>query len=647
MSVQNKYIQTEEKQRTAGGVTPLRKSRRIPKEISPAVNEVDFWKVDVSGLFWSPRLQANQAYAVKSILRCLEKRIRNFSAVSTNQSIPHQGIFYDDSDVYKALEGIAYCLQGQRDKELESTVDSIIDTIASSQWEDGYINTYYSLPEKRKAQRWTDLKDKHELYCAGHLIEAGIAYFNATGKTKLLDTAVKFADCIDSYFGPNKIQDVDGHQEIELSLIKLYKVTKKHKYLNLAKFFLDQRGNNHSRTIYGEYHQDHKPVVEQEEAVGHAVRAGYMYAAMTEIVAQTNDLKYKVALNKLWGDVVSSKMYITGGTGSRHDIEGYGLPYELPNKDAYSETCASIANVFWNQRMFLIHHDAKYIDIIERILYNAFLSGISLGGDEFFYVNPLEHDGNYPFNISTTNRQPWYSCSCCPTNVVRFVPTISKYIYGLSKNSVYVNLFIPCQTVLQIAEQSVQLQLRTNYPWDGRIQLIVKPELTEKFQIKLRIPGWAQGKPVPSDLYQYLAPRKNPIPLSVNGQNIGYEMENGYAIIERTWVHGDVVEMNLPMPVNQVICHEMVENNQGKIALERGPLVYCVEWPDNKQDIDDIQLAPDTHFITESHPDLLNGIVTISGNNSENNEKFTAIPYYAWSHRGTGKMKVWLPSEQA
>lgn len=647
MSTQNKNIQTEDKRQSKDSVTFLRKIRRIPAETCPVLNEVNFGNIDITDLFWSPRLQANRIYAAKLILKkYLNERILNFSAVSSKQNIPHRGIYYDDSDVYKTLEGIAYCLQNQPNEELENFADKVIDTIASSQWEDGYVNTYYSLPEKRKEQRWTNLKDKHELYCAGHLIEAGIAYLNATGKTKLLSVAVKFADYIDSYFGPNKVQDVSGHQEIELSLIKLYQATNQQKYLNLAKFFLNLRGNNHTRITYGEYCQDHKPVIEQDKAVGHVVRAGYMYSAMADIVAQTNDSLYKMALDRLWNNVVSKKMYVTGGVGSRHDIEGYGQAYELPNKDAYSETCASIANIFWNHRMFLIHRDAKYIDILERILYNAFLSGISISGDEFFYVNPLEHDGNFHFNINTTSRQPWYSCSCCPTNAVRFVPTIGKYIFGLFQESVYINLFMSCRTVLRIAEQRVQLQLRTNYPWDGSIQLIVKPELTAKFQIKLRVPGWAQGKPFPSDLYRYLDGHEHAIALRINEQHIEYKMENGYAVIDRTWTNGDVVEMNLPMPVNQVICHEKVEDNQGKIALERGPLVYCAEWPDNEQDLDHIQLTPDTHFTTKYHSDLMNGIVTISGKNNENNKKFTAIPYYAWSHRGTGKMKVWLPSEQ-
>ena len=372
-----------------------------------------------------------------------------------------------------------------------------------------------------------------------------------------------------------------------------------------------------------------------------------MYSAMADIVAQTNDVKYKAALDRLWDNVVSKKMYLTGGVGSRHGIEGYGLAYELPNNDAYSETCASIANILWNHRMFLIHHDAKYIDILERILYNAFLSGVSSSGDEFFYVNPLEHDGSSPFNMNTARRQPWYSCACCPTNVVRFIPTIAKYIFGLSAKSVYINLFMSCRTVLHIAEHTVQLELKTNYPWDGSIRLTVNPEQAAKFQIKLRIPGWAQREPVPSNLYRYLEGPEHAIPLRINGQQIDYRMENGYAVIDRIWAEGDVVEMDLPMPVNQVICHEKVEDNRGKIALERGPVVYCIEQFDNEQDIDEIQLAPDTHFTTEYRSDLLDGITTISGRNNENNTKFTAIPYYAWSHRGTGKMKVWLPSEQA
>lgn len=649
MDSENTNIQASQVPKTSLEPVPFRVKRKF-SESSSALKPTPFQNVKLTDHFWKNRITTNRKITIPLVInKCQDGRIYNFFAAGSKLNVPHEGIYFDDSDVYKLLEGITYCLQDEPDEELENIADDIIDKITLAQWEDGYLNTYYSIPQKRREKRWQNLKDRHELYCAGHLIEAAIAYFEVTRDPKLLNVAIKFVDHINTRFGPHGKKDVDGHPEIELSLMKLFRLTGKEEYLKLAKFFLDERGNNNNRKTYGTYSQDHKLVAEQDEAVGHAVRAGYLYCAMADIVAQTGNPEYHRTLDRIWDNVVSKKIYITGGVGSKHEIEGYGQEYELPNKTAYCETCASIANIFWNHRMFLLHPHAKYIDVLERILYNSLLAGISLEGDAFFYVNPLEHDGEFLFNINTAGRQPWYSCACCPTNLVRFIPTVPGYIFTQYNDDLFVNLFIACHTTLFIKNQKVQFRIVTEYPWDGKIQLIIKPERNVRFQVRLRIPGWSQGKPLPSDLYRYLDHLKEEIVLKINGHKIEYNEENGYALIDRLWTHEDCIEMNLPMPVNRVICHEKVAENRGKIALERGPLVYCAEWPDNKTDIDQIHLNRDMTLHAEFHPDLLNGIVLISDTkpNEQKNSKITAIPYFAWSHRGMGKMAVWLPCSGA
>jgi DUF1680 family protein len=493
--------------------------------------------------------------------------------------------------------------------------------------------------------RWHDLKASHELYNAGHLYEAAYAHYRATGKRNLLNIALKNADLIADTFGPDKLLAPPGHQIIETGLVKLYRVTGEEKYLDLAKFFLDQRGNSEGHELYGNYSQDHKPVVEQNEAVGHAVRAAYMYSGMADIAALRRDSLYLEAVDRIWENIVSKKMYITGGIGSRHQGESFGDNYELPNLTAYCETCAAIANIYWNHRMFLLHGDAKYVDVLERTLYNGMISGVSLTGNTFFYANSLESDGKYAFNQGALTRKPWFTCSCCPTNVTRFIPSVPDYIYALDNDSLFVNLFVASTAQVHLDESSIEVTQTTNYPWDGKIEIRVDPETNMTLAMKVRIPGWALGKPVPSDLYHYLEVKPDQYMLSVNGKPVQSELRKGYATIQRKWSPGDVIELNLPMPVRRVQAHERVKDDIGKVALERGPIVYCAEWADNGGKVLDLVIPDEAQFEIEHREDLLGGITIIRGdvlNKTGQTKQLTAIPYYAWSHRGAGEMAVWL-----
>lgn len=492
------------------------------------------------------------------------------------------------------------------------------------------------------------MRDNHELYCAGHFFEAAVACYQATGKRKILDVAIKLADYIDSVFGPGKRREVSGHEEIEIGLVKLYRLTGNEKYLNLAKFYIDERGNARGHKLYGSYCQDHKPVIEQSEAVGHAVRAGYLYSGMADVASLTGDRDYVRALDRIWQDVVSKKLYLTGGVGARGGGESFGNDYELPNKTAYCETCAAIANAMWNHRMFLLHGDAKYLDVLERIIYNGFLSSISLSGDKFFYPNPLASDGNY-------QRSSWFGCACCPTNIVRFIPSFGGYVYAHREDVLYVNLFVEVSGTVKMGKTSVRLKQKTRYPWDGRVKITVELERSAEFSICVRIPGWSQGKPVPSDLYRYLNKSDKEMALKVNGKSIAPDIEKGFARVSRTWKKGDVIELNLPMPIRRVVSNEKVEANAGRVALERGPIVYCAEGVDNGGQVFNIVLSDDVPLEAKYREDMLGGVTVIRGKarglySSEDGksvetkeQEFVAIPYYAWSHRGVGEMAVWLP----
>lgn len=612
---------------------------------------VPFSQVQVSDSFWAGRIETNRTVTIPHALDQCEKtgRISNFDRAAGHLEGEYEGHFFNDSDLYKIIEGAAHSLKLHPDAELEKYVDSIIDKIAAAQWKDGYLYAFYSVPKRQPEKRWTDTRVKHELYCAGHFFEAAVAYYHATGKPKALDVAIRFADYIDSVFGPDKKHDIPGHQEIEIGLVKLYRQTGDQKYLNLAKFFLDERGHARGRELYGEYCQDHKPVIEQTKALGHSVRAGYQYSSMADIAMLTGEQSYITALDRIWKDVVGKKLYITGGVGATGKGEAFGDAYYLPNEKAYCETCAAIANVFWNHRMFLLKGDAKYIDVLERVIYNGFLSGVSLDGDKFFYKNRLASNGNQ-------QRKSWYSCACCPSNIVRFIPKIGGYTYAVQGDVVYVNLFVGSSTKIKLPKTGISLKLKqqSNYPWEGDIKITVDPKEPSEFEMRIRIPGWAQNKPVPSALYRFVENSDKQVTLTINGKAIPLNIDKGFARIRRKWQKGDVIRLLLPMPIRRVVSDERVMDNKARIALSRGPIVYCAEGIDNDGSVHNIALRDNVALKAEYRKELLGGVTVLTGRvlAREGNpgggitmgweRDFTALPYYAWAHRGKGPMAVWL-----
>jgi len=622
---------------------------------------VPFTDVVIADEFWAPRLETNRKVTIPfEFKKCEETgRIENFEIAAGKKKGAFRGrLPFNDTDPYKIIEGASYSLSLHPDPELDKYLDELIARIAAAQEQDGYLYTGRTIDPNGPVKwmgpkRWSNLRMSHELYNSGHLYEAAVAHYQATDKRSLLDVAIKNADLLVHTFGPDKIRDVPGHQVVELGLAKLYGVTGNEKYLRLAKFFLDERGRADGRKLYGPYSQDHKPIVKQDEAVGHAVRATYMYSGIADVAALTGDADYVKAIDRIWENVVTKKLYLTGGVGARHKGEAFGDNYELPNATAYNETCAAIGNAMWNHRLFLLHGDAKYIDVLERILYNGFLAGVSLSGDKFFYPNPLESDGKYKFNKGSATRQPWFGCSCCPTNVVRFLPSLGGYVYARSGDTLYVNLFVAGSGTFKPANNTVKLRQDTRYPWDGDIKIIVEPAHPAEFTIGVRIPGWARGEPVPSDLYKYMKKSDDKVTLKVNGEAVPLDMDKGFARIGRNWKKGDVVQLNLPMPIRRVFCNKKVKDNVGKVALERGPIVYCAEEVDNGSNVRRLVLSADVRIKPEYRADLLGGVCVIKGwVRSWHREQqhvypakqdFVAIPYYAWSHRGAGEMAVWLP----
>jgi DUF1680 family protein len=641
----------------AAACTPQKKNKS-DYPISP----VDFTRVELTDDFWAPRLETNRTMTIPFALQQNEDTGRNdnFAIAGGLLEGEYKGERYNDTDVYKVLEGAAYSLALHPDPELEAYLDDLIGRIASAQEDDGYLFTpRTSKPDPRPIgigdERWSNLAVSHELYNAGHLYEAAVAHHLGTGKKNFLDIALKNADLVCDVFGPDKRRGAPGHQVIEMGLVKLYRVTGRKKYLEQAKYFLDQRGRDLKLKIYPEGHrfaiyndpvqiQAHLPVIEQEEAVGHAVRAMYMYAGMADVAALTGDSTYMQAIDRLWDNVVGRKMYLTGGVGARHHGESFGANYELPNRTAYNETCASIGEAMWNLRLFLLHGDARYLDILERVLYNGVLVGVSLSGDTFFYPCPLESDGKWRFNKGSAIRQPWFGTACCPGNIARFLPSVPGYIYAHKDDQIYVSLFVGSRMEIEIAGQALHLQQETRYPWDGRVQIAVDPSQPVEMTMHIRIPGWARGQPVPSDLYRYLetdpdVDAQDPH-LAINGQSLALELQKGFAVIRRTWNPGDKVQLELPMPVRRVLSHERVESNLNRVALERGPLVYCIEAVDNGGRVLDLSLADTSTFKTEYRQDLLQGVVIMESDN------LLAIPYYAWAHRGSQEMAVWLHRNQ-
>lgn len=584
------------------------------------IEQIDFSHVKINDNFWSPRLSKHVSATLPVCIDQIENqtgRIRNFENAAKGEG-EHSGIFFDDSDVYKALEGMAYSLINNPDPELEKKADEWIDKFAAAQQPDGYINTFYTLTGLDK--RWTNM-DKHEMYCAGHMIEAGVAYYQATGKRKLLDVCIRMTDHMMSQFGPGKRHWVPGHEEIELALVKLYQTTQEQKYLDFAYWLLEERGHGHG-TMGDEgkwdpvYYQDIVPVRRLTDISGHAVRCMYLYCGMADVAALKNDTGYIAAIDRLWDDVVHRNMYITGGIGSSRDNEGFTEDYDLPNLDAYCETCASVGMVLWNQRMNQLTGDSKYIDVLERSLYNGALAGISLGGDRFFYVNPLESKGDH-------HRQEWYGCACCPSQLSRFLPSIGNYIYASSDDALWVNLYIGNTGQIRIGETDILLTQETDYPWDGSVKLTISTSQPLEKEIRLRIPNWCKT-----------------YDLSINGKRINVSEEKGYAVI-KDWKSQDVIALDMDMPVEIVAADPHVKENFDKRAIQRGPLVYCMEEIDNPEYFDQIQLSPSTTFQTAFVSDILNGIKTIKTNGRAQSATF--IPYYAWDNRKAGKMRVWIP----
>jgi DUF1680 family protein len=617
---------------------------------------VPFTKVRITEGFWLPRMETNRTVTVPyDFKKCEETgRISNFAKAGGLMEGDFEGIFFNDSDVFKVVEGACYSLAIHHDPELEAYLDRLIAWFAAAQEDDGYLYTARTIDPENPArgageERWSNTRHGHELYNVGHMYEAAVAHFMVTGKRTFLDVAIRNADLIDSVFGPGKRMEVPGHQEIEIGLVKLHLATGERRYLDLAKFFLDQRGNPEGHALYGPYCQDHEPVVWQWEAVGHAVRAGYMYSGMADVAALTGNKDYIRAIDRIWEDVVYRKLYLTGGIGARHAGEAFGDDYELPNATAYNETCAAIANALWNHRLFLLHGHGKYIDVLERILYNGFLSGVSLSGDRFFYPNPLASYGEH-------ERSPWFNCSCCPTNVVRFMPSIPGFAYARQEGSLYVNLYIPSRVTMDWDGKPLCIEQETLYPWDGEVKLTVEPAAPLEATLFLRIPGWARNQPVPGDLYRYLRELDEAPVLKVNGAKINLEIQKGFAVIQKRWTKGDCVELRLPMPVRRVMCNEKVESNQGLMALERGPVVFCVEGVDNGGYTRNLVLPEDLQITPRYDRDLLGGVIVLEaealglhrtehGETIARPQSILALPYYAWAHRGKGEMQVWLPME--
>ncbi len=620
------------------------------------IEPINFSQVEIQDNFWKPWINKVSTVTIPVCINQSEvktARIRNFEKVAAKKGEQHEGKYYDDSDVYKALEAISYSLKNHPDPVLEKKAEEWIDKIAKAQLPDGYLNTFYTLGDFNK--RWTDM-DKHEDYCAGHLIEAAVAYYNITGKRKLLDVAIRFANHIDSTFRLQNRHWISGHQEIELALVKLYKTTGDKRYLDLSDWYLQQSGHGYfvsEKSRDQNYCQDKLPLKDQTQITGHAVRAMYLYTGAADVGAAKSDTGYLQAMKQVWEDVVYRNMYLTGGIGtSSGRNEGFSIDYDLPNEQAYCETCASVGMVFWNQRMNLLTGESKYIDVMERSLYNGALDGLSLTGDRFFYRNPLASTGN-------DSRSEWFGTACCPSNIARLVESIGNYIYAKSNDALWINLFIGSSGTFVLKEKNIQVKQVTNYPWDGRVQISVIPDKSMEFDLNIRIPGWANNQPVPGDTYRFSDNASEKFSLSLNGIPAAYKMVNGYAVIKKTWKKGDVVELNLPMPVRRIAAIDDLKDNRNRIALQRGPLVYCFEHVDNEGKAMNIVIPENITFTTEFKQDLLNGIVvlqaeapvaTVSANGlslSSVQRIITAIPYYSWANRGKGEMQIWVPQNIA
>lgn len=622
---------------------------------STPLQPVPFTAVHLNDCFWAPKLEINKKVSIPSAFQKSEEtgRVDNFALAAGLIEGEHQGDFpFDDTDIYKILEGASYALAVEYDAKLDNYLDSLINYIGAAQEEDGYLFTCLTNKCER-LQRWYgkgrwDRLNSHELYNSGHLYEAAVAHFQATGKISLLNVAIKNADLVNKDFGPGEEQKhvPSGHPIIEMALVKLYRATGDEKYLKLARFFIDETGKGTDGHKLNAYSQDHMPILEQEEAVGHAVRLGYLYSGVTDVASLMQDDSLLIATKRVWDNVVSKKLYITGGIGQRAQGEGFGPNYKLPNMTSYNETCAAISNVYWNYRLFLNDADAKYYDVLERTLYNGLISGVSLSGDKFFYDNPLESVHNH-------ERAPWFGCACCPGNVTRFMASVPGYVYATGENSIFVNLFAEGEAEIAVGDSKVKIKQETRYPWEGNVKLKIEKAPGGKMALMVRIPGWAQNQIVPSDLYSFVSQNSEQFVIKVNGKIISPKLNKGYAAIKRNWKKGDEVELELPMPVRKVLTNEKVENNQGKVALQRGPVVYCFEDKDNNNGwMFDNFVEANAAVKNKFEEELFGGVVTLTmeaKNISEQGIQTTtlkAIPYYTWNNRGTANMLVWMPLQQ-
>ncbi len=628
--------------------------------------------------FWGDRLKAARDVTIPlAFSKCeTEGRYANFDKAAHPSDAYDVGTFmgfpFDDTDVYKTIEGASYILQTFPDKKLEAYIDSVLDIVAAAQLPDGYLYTARTINPKKPHPwsgntRWVKVEElSHELYNLGHMLDAAVAHYQATGSRKFLDIARKYADCVVREVGPAEGQAhvVPGHQIAEMGLAKLYLVTGDKRYLDEAKYFLDMRGKT---KIHNDYSQSAQPVVDQREAVGHAVRAGYQYAGMADIAALTGDTSYIHAIDCLWENIVGKKVYLTGGVGARHAGEAFGNNYELPNLTAYNETCAAIAQCYLNLRLFMLHGESKYIDMLERTLYNGVISGMSVDGGRFFYPNPLSSDGEYRFNSDNTRtRQPWFGCACCPSNLCRFISSLPGYIYGVKDRSVYINLYAANTANIKLAKGNIELQQVTDYPWNGDIAINVKKNTAGNFTMKLRIPGWVRGEVLPSDLYRFATNAPSQFTITVNNEpvdgNIG---DDGYITINRKWKKGDCIRLSMDMTPRMVVANSKVKDDEGRLAIERGPVVYCAEWADNTAVDVHTAFVPTTSKLsvlpqyainnTEAGTQAFNVValqaqaqsvaIDKNGQLTVSPTVLTLIPYYAWNHRGAGKMDVWLAND--
>ena len=617
-----------------------------------SIQEVSFTQVHFKDNFWSPRIETNRTVSIPSAFyQCeINGRFDNFALAAGLIQGEHKGDFsFDDTDPYKIIEGASYSLAVKYDLKLDQYLDSVIHLIAQAQEPDGYLTTCvtnkcYRISGWWGTRRWEKM-NSHELYNSGHLYEAAVAHYQATGKRTLLDVALKNADLVCQTFGlgEGQIKFPSGHPIIEMALCKLYKLTGDKKYLDQAKYFVEETGRLSNGRAPSMYSQDHKPILEQDEIVGHAVRAGYLYSGVADYASLSNDTAYFHALTRIWENMAGKKLYITGGYGSRPQGEGFGPNYELHNMTNYCETCAAISNVYWNHRMFLASGDAKYADLVERAIYNGVMSGVSLSGDRFFYDNPLESMGQH-------NRAAWFGCACCPGNITRFVASVPLYMYATQGNDIYVNLYTQSNADIPTADNRIQLEQVTEYPWDGAIQFNVTVEKEQEFAIRFRIPDWVTQYPVATKLYSYTdAPLKYTI--TVNGKSIRPYVRDGYITVNRTWKSGDTVSLDFPMEVRRVRAIDEVYDDRGLLAIQRGPIVYCMEGIDQHDGhVFNKYIPANTTFTTTFDNELLNGVMVlkttareIQSDGSEKEVSVTAIPYSTWNNRGANEMIVWIP----